>query len=96
MKIEILGSGCAKCKQLAASTETAVKELNLSAEIVKVTEMEKITGYGVMMTPALVIDGVVVSGGRALKPDEIKKLLLEKGTNHEKQSPRGNCGCCGA
>ena len=76
MKIEILGSGCAKCKQLIASVETAVKELGLSAEVVKVTEIVKITAYGVMMTPALVIDGKVKSSGRNLSVAEIKKIIL--------------------
>ena len=75
MRIEILGSGCAKCKQLNASVETAVKELGLSAEVVKVTEIVKITAYGVMMTPALVIDGKVKSSGRNLSVAEIKKII---------------------
>ena len=76
MKIEILGAGCAKCKQLTASVETAVKELGLSAEVVKVTEIAKIAAYGVMMTPALVIDGKVKSSGRNLSVEEIKKIIF--------------------
>ena len=76
MKIEILGSGCAKCKQLNASVETAVKELGLSVEVVKVTEIAKIAAYGVMMTPSLVIDGKVKSSGRNLSVAEIKKIIL--------------------
>lgn len=75
MKIEILGVGCPKCKQLTANAEAAVKELNLQAEIGKVTDIDKITGYGVMMTPALVVDGTVVSAGKVLSKDEIKKLI---------------------
>ena len=75
MKIEILGVGCAKCKQLTANVETAVKELGLSVEIVKVTEIAKIVAYGVMMTPALVIDGKVKSSGRNLSVAEIKKII---------------------
>ena len=75
MKIEILGSGCAKCKQLNASVETVVKELGLSVEVVKVTEIAKIAAYGVMMTPALVIDGKVKSSGRNLSVAEIKKII---------------------
>jgi small redox-active disulfide protein 2 len=75
MKIKILGSGCAKCKQLNASVETAVKELGLPAEVVKVTEIAKIAAYGVMMTPALVIDGKVKSSGRNLSVAEIKKII---------------------
>jgi small redox-active disulfide protein 2 len=77
MKIEILGVGCPKCKQLTANTEAAVKELNMQAEIVKVTDIDKITEYGVMMTPALAINGTVVSSGKILNKDEIKKILLK-------------------
>lgn len=77
MKIEILGTGCPKCKQLAANAEAAVRELNLPAEIGKVTDIDKITGYGVMMTPAIAVDGNVVSCGKLLSKDEIKKLLTK-------------------
>ncbi|RKY30470.1 MAG: thioredoxin family protein [Candidatus Omnitrophota bacterium] len=75
MKIEILGIGCLKCKQLTANAEQAVKELNVQAEIGKVTDIDKITEYGVMITPALAIDGKVVSAGKVLSKDEIKKLI---------------------
>ena len=75
MKIEILGMGCSKCKQLIANAEAAVKELNIQAEIGKITDIDKITGYGVMMTPALVVDGTVISPGKLLDKDEIKKIL---------------------
>ncbi len=75
MKIEILGIGCPKCRQLAANAEAAVKEMNIAAEISKVTDIDKITEYGVMMTPALVIDGTVVSVGKVLSKEEIKKFL---------------------
>ena len=78
MKIEILGVGCLKCKQLTANTEAAVKELGVSVEIVKVADIDKIVEYGVMMTPAMVVDGVVVSAGRLLSKDEIKKLLQSR------------------
>lgn len=77
MKIEILGTGCPKCKQLTANAEAAVRELNVQAEVGKVTDIDKITGYGVMMTPALVVDGDVVSCGKLLSKDEIKKLLTK-------------------
>ena len=77
MKIEILGAGCPKCKQLTANTEAAVKELNLQAEIAKVTDIDKITGYGVMITPALAVDGTVISAGKLLSKDEIKKFLIK-------------------
>lgn len=77
MKIEILGTGCSKCKQLAINAEAAVKELNLSAEIVKVSDLDKIIGYGVMTTPAFAVDGAVVSSGKLLNKDEIKKILAK-------------------
>lgn len=75
MKIEILGVGCLKCKQLTANAEAAVKELNMQAEINKITDISKITEYGVMMTPALAIDGTVVSAGKVLSKDEIRNIL---------------------
>jgi small redox-active disulfide protein 2 len=78
MKLEILGTGCPKCKQLTANAETAVKELNLNAEIAKVTDIDKIIGYGVMMTPALAIDGKVLSAGKMLSSEEIKKLVSKQ------------------
>ena len=77
MKIEILGVGCRKCKQLTANAEAAVKELDIQAEIGKVTDIDKITEYGVMMTPALAVDGVVVSSGKVLNKEEIKKILAK-------------------
>jgi len=76
MKIEILGTGCPKCKALTANVETAVKELGTTAEIVKVTDIKKIMDYKVMLIPALVVDGVVKSAGKVLSPEEIKKLLV--------------------
>ena len=77
MKIEILGVGCPKCKQLTANAEAAVKELNIQAEIGQVTDIDKITEYGVMMTPALAVDGTVVSAGKVLSKDDIKKILAK-------------------
>ncbi|HQP91575.1 MAG TPA: thioredoxin family protein [Candidatus Omnitrophota bacterium] len=78
MKIEILGVGCPKCKQLTSNAHAAVKELNLEAEIIKVEDIDKITGYDVMMTPALVVDGKVVSAGKVLNKEEIKKYLINR------------------
>ena len=75
MKIEILGMGCAKCKQLMANAEKAVKEAGVQAEVVKVEDMNQIVGYGIMTTPALVIDGKVVSAGKVLSVEEIKKKI---------------------
>jgi len=75
MKIEILGPGCAKCKKLFENTHKAVQELNLQAEIAKVEEIQKIISAGVMMTPALVLDGEVKSVGKVLNVEEIKDIL---------------------
>lgn len=77
MKIQILGTGCPKCKQLTANTEEAVKQLGLDAEIEKVTDIKQIMSFGVMITPALAVDGVVKASGKVLQPAEIAKLLQE-------------------
>lgn len=78
MKIEILGTGCPKCKKLNELTEEAVNELEVSVEIIKVTDINKIIEYGVMMTPALVIDGNVKVVGRMPSKQEIIKWIEEK------------------
>ena len=75
MKIEILGTGCPKCKQLTTNAEAAVKLAGLEAEVVKVTDIDKITDYGVMATPAVVVDGKVVSAGKLLSAEDIRKFL---------------------
>ena len=75
MKIEVLGTGCPKCKQLTANVEAAVRLAGVQAEVVKVTDIDRITDYGVMVTPALVVDGRVVSAGKVLAAEEIKKFL---------------------
>lgn len=77
MKIHILGSGCTKCKRLAQETETALKALAVSYEIEKVTDMQQIISFGVMSTPALVIDGVVKLSGRVPTQEELKKIISE-------------------
>lgn len=74
-KLQILGTGCAKCTRLAETTEQAAKALGLACELEKVTDLQKILAFGVMMTPALVVDGVVKVSGRVPPIDEIKKLL---------------------
>lgn len=78
MKIGILGTGCPKCKKLAQNVEEAIKELNIDAEILKVTNIDEIMNYGVMMTPALVVNGEVKSAGKVLGKEEIKKILLSR------------------
>ena len=75
MLIQILGSGCAKCKKLAENAESAAKELGVEYVIEKVTDLNKMADFGVMMTPALAIDGEVKSAGKVLSPDEIKKHM---------------------
>jgi len=77
MKIEILGMGCPKCKMLYENAQTAVKEAGVKAEVVKVDDMDQIIGYGVMMMPALVIDGEVKTSGKIPSSGEIKKWLKE-------------------
>jgi len=75
MKVQILGSGCAKCKLLEEHARQAVAELGIQAEIEKVTDFEKIVEMGVMMTPALAIDGVVKSVGRVLTKEQVASYL---------------------
>jgi small redox-active disulfide protein 2 len=77
MKIEVLGTGCSKCKSLEVLTQQAIGELNLNASIEKVEDIQKIMEYGVMRTPALVIDGRVVLSGQLPKINELKDLLTK-------------------
>jgi small redox-active disulfide protein 2 len=75
MKIEILGSGCPKCKQLEANAKKALEEAGKKADVVKITEIDKIIEYGVMSTPAIVIDGKVKAFGRIPEVKEIQGWL---------------------
>jgi small redox-active disulfide protein 2 len=75
MEIKILGTGCAKCKNLEKSTRLAVDQMNLDANITKVEDIVEIMQSGVMTTPALVADGKVIVKGRVPSVDEIKSLL---------------------
>jgi len=74
-KLQILGTGCPKCKMLAELTETAAKDLGIEYEIEKVTDINDIMKFGVMMTPALAVEGQVKVVGKVPSPDEIKKML---------------------
>lgn len=75
MKVEVLGSGCQKCTTLLDNVKQAVDRLGIQAELVKVTDIKQIMGYGVMTTPALVINGVIKSTGKIPSPDEIIAML---------------------
>ena len=75
MKVQILGTGCAKCVKLTQNAEEAVKQAGVAADIEKVTDINKIMEFGVMMTPALVVDGVVKVAGKVPKVEEIKEWI---------------------
>ena len=75
MKIQILGTGCSRCKALASNAEKAVRELGLNAEIEKVTAIQDILKFQILMLPGLVIDDHVKSAGRVPSAEEIKQLL---------------------
>jgi len=74
-KLQILGTGCPKCKKLAELTEQAAQELGLPYELVKVTSINDITAFGVMITPALAVDGAVKVSGKVPSVEEIKRLI---------------------
>ena len=78
MKIEVLGTGCAKCKATEEIVKKAVEELGIQAEVIKVEDLQEIIDRGVMMTPAVIVDGEVKIVGRKPTVDEIKKLLLKE------------------
>ena len=103
MKIHVLGSGCDKCKKLAANVQEAVARLGVDCEIEKVTDINQIIGFGVLMTPALVVDGKVVSSGKVLSPEEIEVFLKpaasgavvepEKTVTEKKEEKSASCSC---
>lgn len=73
--IQVMGPGCPKCAKLKANAEEAVKQLGLDAQVEKVTDLNVMMGFGIMMTPALVVDGEVKSSGRVLSVEEVKRFL---------------------
>lgn len=77
MEIKVLGTGCPKCKTLEKNTREAVAELGLDAQISKVEDIVEIMNHGVMMTPALLVDGVIVAKGKLLSVAEIKTILTK-------------------
>ncbi len=100
-KIQILGTGCPKCKQLTANVEEAVQKLGIEAEIEKVTDINQITSLGVMVTPALIVDGKIVSSGKLLSATEVVSLLdpatSDGGSTGKSESTNApsteSCGC---
>jgi len=75
MKITVLGPGCHKCELLAKNVKQAVQDLGLECEVEKITDIQEIMKYGVMMTPGLVVDGQVKSVGKALSVEKIKEHI---------------------
>jgi len=75
MTIQILGSGCPKCKKLEENAREAVAQLSIDVKIEKVTDLNKIMDFGVMMTPAIAIDNEIKSVGKILSPEQIIKIL---------------------
>jgi small redox-active disulfide protein 2 len=76
IKIEVLGSGCPKCKKLAEVADQAARSLGIDYDLEKITDMQKIMAYGVLMTPALVVNGQVKLSGKVPSVDQAKKLLV--------------------
>ena len=81
MKIEILGSGCAKCKSVENLVRNIIEELGIQADIIKIEDLQEIVNRGIMMTPAVFIDGEAKIVGRVPTADELKKLLQQKVIN---------------
>lgn len=77
MKLQILGTGCAKCNALTMATEKAAQSLGLQYELEKITDLQRIMSFGVMTTPALVVDGQVKASGKVPTVDEIKTMLQQ-------------------
>ena len=74
-KIQIFGTGCPKCKKLAENAEAAAKELGMKYQLEKVTDLNEIMKFGVMVTPALAVDGQVKMVGKVPSPEELKKIM---------------------
>lgn len=98
-EVRILGSGCAKCNQLANAVKAVIASKGIEAEVQKVEDLQQIVSYGVMSTPALVVDGKVVCSGRVPSADEIGVMLTGAPKScccgdHEKGTGRANGTCC--
>lgn len=81
MKIQILGTGCAKCKTLYENAKKAVEIAGIDAEIEKIEDIKEIMKFNILMTPGLVVNGEVKAAGRVLSPEDIKKHILAEGGN---------------
>ena len=90
-RIKVLGSGCAKCTALENNTKEALKLLGKQESVEHITDFAQIASYGVMSTPALVVDNQVVTFGKVLSCDEIKEILLKVGFNMKKKLPLYVC-----
>ncbi len=75
-KIQVLGTGCPKCNKLAANADTAAKEMGIEYQLEKVTDINDIMDFGIMVTPALAVDGDIKVVGKVPKVDDLKKLLM--------------------
>lgn len=91
MQIKILGIGCPSCKKLEENTKQAILELEMEVEVEKVTDMEKIMGYGIMSLPAIVLDDEVLSYGAVPSVADIKKLLA--GSKDSSNGAASGCSC---
>lgn len=92
MTVKVLGPGCANCKKLHESAMEAIKELNSNIDLEYITDIEKMVSYGIMASPALVINEKVVSQGRLLKKEDIIKLIQ---SNETLMPIKGTCNCGG-
>ncbi|MCX6723690.1 MAG: thioredoxin family protein [Candidatus Staskawiczbacteria bacterium] len=92
--IKILGMGCPSCATLEKNVKEALKQLNKTDEVVKITDIKEIMGYGIMSVPALVIDEKVLSSGTVLSVDEVKGLLTNNKASENTQK-QGGCSCGG-
>ncbi len=88
MKIQVLGSGCATCKNLHKAVEDVVKKLNLDTKVEYSTDITKIVELGAMSSPVFAIDGAIVASGKVPSSDEIEKAICEK-------TKQGGCSCGG-
>lgn len=94
MKIQILGTGCPKCKKLAEITESVAKEIGIDYEIENVTDIVKIMSFGVMSTPALAVDGNVKIAGSVPSSEKIKELLTSNTQDNITETKKCGCNNC--